>query len=149
MIKDESVRVKARSASDAAIDGLIAGMFAGIVMILVIILGGLTVRLPPLMVLTSFGAGQATTPAGGALVHLSVSGIYGAFFGLLAYWLPQHLYKRLPGWLAGLVYAAGLLLMALGFILPGFTSPLANLPVWLLALGHGAYGLVLGWRVLH
>ena len=147
-MKIEQTRTKAQSASDAVIDGLIAGLFAGVVMILVIVLTALPAGLSPAEVLASFSAGQGATPAAGGLMHLAVSGIYGAFFGLLVYILPQRLFVRIPGWLAGLVYALGLLLLALGVLLPGLASALADLPALPLALGHVAYGLVLGWRTL-
>ena len=81
-------------------------------------------------------------------MHLAVSGIYGAIFGLLTYLMPRRLFVRTPGWLAGLIYSAVLLLVALGILLPGLISPLAELPTLSLALGHVAYGLVLGWRAL-
>jgi len=147
MSKSVPVRIKARSASDAAVDGLIAGLAAGSAMILLMVTAGFAARLSPFQILTSFGAGQAATPLGGMLVHLSVSAIYGALFGLLLYFIPTPLVRRVPVWLIGLLYAAVLLFFALGLILPEFSSPLANLPVWLLSFGHAAYGLVLGWRL--
>ena len=146
-MKTDSVRSKPQSLGDAAIDGLIAGLLAGVVMLVVIILGVLFGEAPA-AVLERFTTEQAITPAAGVLAHLAVSGIYGVGFSLLVYLLPSQLFNRLPGWLVGLAYGAGLLLLAQGIILNGLASPLAELPGWLLALGHGVYGLVLGLRVL-
>jgi hypothetical protein len=49
----------------------------------------------------------------------------------------------------GLVYSGVLLLLALSVILPGLASRLVDLPIWVLILGHGVYGLVLGWQVIN
>jgi hypothetical protein len=147
MGESNSILVRKSTASDAAIDGLFAGLIAGIFMILVIILGGLLAGEPPAEVLGRFSTGQAATPLAGGLLHLAVSGIYGVVFSLLVHWMPLGLRKRLPGWLVGLVYGALLLGLAVGVLLPGLRSPLAELPLWVLALGHGAYGLVLGLRI--
>lgn len=150
-MKSEPTRGKGRlaqpSAGEAAVDGLIAGLLAGIAMLLALLGAGFIAQIMPAAVLAHFGAGQANTPAGGALVHLSISGIYGTLFGLMIHWLPM--LRRLPGWLAGLVYGSILLFLALGIILPGVATSLRDLPAWLMALGHAVYGLVLGWRVVH
>jgi hypothetical protein len=127
-MKTATVRGKAQSASDAVIDGLMAGILAGVGMLGVIILMGLMVGLNPAEVLSKFGTGQNITPLTGALVHLAVSGIYGAVFGMLVYLLPMRFRERVPGWLTGLVYGSILLLVGLGFLLPGLASPLAALP---------------------
>lgn len=147
-MKTATVRGKAQSASDAVIDGLMAGILAGVGMLGVIILAGLLAGISPADVLAKFGAGQTATPLTGVLVHLAVSGIYGAAFGMLINLLPVRLLGRVPGWLTGLVYGVILLFIGLGFLLPGLASPLAELPWWILGLGHGVYGLALGWRVI-
>lgn len=142
-----SILAQKNSTSDAAIDGLFAGLMAGAVMILAIMLGGLLSGESPTQVLERFSTRQTTTPLAGGLLHLAVSAIYGTFFSLLVHWLPRGLRKRLPGWLVGLFYGLLLLVAAVVFLLPGLRSPLVELPLWVLALGHSAYGLVLGLRL--
>jgi hypothetical protein len=147
MRESNSILIRRGSASDAAIDGLFGGLIAGAAMILVIILGGLLAGESPVAVLERFSTGQATTPLAGGLLHLAVSGIYGTLFTLLIHWMPLGFRKRLPGWSVGLGYGLVLLGVAVGILLPGLRSPLASLPLWVLALGHGVYGLVLGLRI--
>ena len=146
MNESKSAPIRRESASDAVIDGLFAGLVAGILMIVVIILGGLISGESPASVLGRFSTGQAASPAAGGLLHLAVSGIYGGLYGLLEYWMPSGLRSRLPGWLMGMVYSLLLLVLAFTVLLPGLGSPLVELPLWVLALGHSVYGLVLGLR---
>ena len=146
MINSKPIRARARPASDAAIDGLFAGLAAGLLMGIVVILGGLLVGESPAAVLERFSTGHTTTPLSGGLMHLAVSVVYGIVFGLLAHALPSRVLRRLPGWLAGLLYGLLLLAVAVGALLPGLNSPLLEIPLWILALGHAVYGLVLGWR---
>ena len=147
MRETKSALIRKASASDAVIDGLFAGLIAGVLMILVIILGGLLSGESPASVLERFSTGQTASPLAGGLLHLAVSGIYGGFFSLLVQWMPAGLRRRLPGWLAGLIYGLLLLGLAVTVLLPGLRSPLVELPFWTLALGHLAYGLMLGLRV--
>jgi hypothetical protein len=134
------------SIADRAIDGLFGGLAAGALMGVVMVLAGLLIGITPPEILQRFSSGQGDTPQAGALLHLSVSAVYGVIFSLLMSLLPPQAREIVPGWLAGLVYAGLLLALATGIILPGLRSPLGELPPWLLGLGHFVYGIVLGWR---
>jgi hypothetical protein len=139
--------IKANSIGDAAIDGLFGGLFAGAVMGVIILLAGLLVGESPASMLSRFSSGQAATPLTGILVHLAVSAVYGMVFCSAIYILPVSFLKKIPGWLAGLFFGIVLLALAEWVLLPGLRSPLLELPLWILLLGHGMYGLVLGMRV--
>lgn len=136
-----------KSMSDRVIDGLFAGLLAGLIMILVMLVIALASGQDPLAMLGSFSIGQEGAPLNGLLVHLGVSGVYGAIFSILMSLIPVAWRRLLPGWIAGLVYGAVLLGLAIGLLLPGLNSPLANAPTGILVIGHIIYGLTLGWRV--
>ena len=138
---------KPKDAGEAAIDGLLGGMFAGLLMGLTILLTGLLAGETPTSVMERFTTGQAATPLSGSFAHLAVSSVYGVVFSVLVYGLPRRWLSIVPGWLAGLLYAALLLLLAVSVLLPGLQSPLNQLPLWVLAAGHAVYGVVLGQRV--
>jgi hypothetical protein len=129
MLPSDSIPLKSQSLGEAASGGLINGLLAGAAMLAVLALGGLLTGEAPADLLARFSTGQTTTPAAGALLHLAVSGVYGAVFGLLIYLLPAAWLRRLPGWFSGLLYAAGLLLVAESVLLPGLESPLSELPL--------------------
>ena len=147
MSESKSTLVRQNSIGDAAIDGLFAGLIAGILMILVIILGGLLAGETPTTILARFSTGQSASPLAGGLLHLAVSGIYGVVYSLLPFGIPAIFRNRLLGVLAGLGYGLILLGLAVTVLLPGLRSPLEDLPIWVLALGHIVYGIVLGLRV--
>jgi len=136
---------KTKDAGDAAIDGLFAGMLAGLLMELTIILAGLLAGETLTAVLERFATGQTVNPLAGSLAHLAVSSVYGVIFSLLIHELPRRWVGFWPGWLAGLLYGALLLLLAVSVLLPGLQSPLVELPWWVLAAGNAVYGLVLGF----
>lgn len=136
-----------KSFSDRVIDGLFGGLMAGLVMILAMVVASLAFKQDPAVMLASFSIGQVATPVNGMLVHLGVSGVYGAIFSIVMRLLPRPVRRMTPGWLAGLLYGAFLLSVAIGLLLPGLQSPLANTPVGVLIAGHLFYGLALGWRV--
>jgi hypothetical protein len=91
--------------------------------------------------------GEASLLAGG-LLHLSVSGVYGALFGLAVHALTR-LQRGEPSiWLiAGLGSAYGLLLALLAqwVILPATDSPLREVAPLHFVIAHGLYGLILGY----
>lgn len=136
-----------KTLGDAAVDGLFAGSIAGIAMLLTLVLLGLLMGEAPDSLLRRFATGQSPDPLRGGLIHWAVSGIYGGVFSLLIHALPARILIRLPGWLIGLLYSAGLLVLALTVILPGLRSSLQELPLGALAAGHAVYGMVLGWRI--
>jgi hypothetical protein len=139
--------ISEKSFSDRVIDGLFGGLMAGLAMILVMVLTSLVFKQDPALMLASFSVGEVATPLNGMLVHLGVSGVYGAIFSILMSILPRAVRRMAPGWFAGLLYGALLLSIAIGLLLPGLQSPLADTPAGVLTAGHLIYGLVLGWRV--
>jgi hypothetical protein len=145
MDKTSLVSKKVNSAGNLAVDGLIYGLVSG---------GAMSLSLAALALLTGetlgailedFSSSGLTSPVQGLLSHLAVSAIYGMLFGVLI-WpvLLRFSSAKMIGLLGGLVYAILLLLLAQIVILPATDSPLAQLPFWQWALGHGVYGLVLG-----
>ncbi len=134
-----------RTFGDAAVDGLLAGAAAGFVMAVYLWVAGLVQGLPTAAVLGRFDPGQSASPLTGALVHLAVSGVYGAIFGLglrLVGGLP--LLRRVPVWVLGTAY--GLLLLAVAWlvILPGTGALVREVPLLHLTLAHLLYGVTLG-----
>jgi hypothetical protein len=135
---------RTKNTSDVIIDGLFGGLAAGAVMAIMLGLTSFLINLAPVELFGRFSTGEIRAPITGLLLHLAVSSIYGAIFSLFAHWLPKALRRRLPAWLAGLIYATVLLFVALGVLIPGLQSPLSELPIWMLALAHAGYGLALG-----
>jgi uncharacterized BrkB/YihY/UPF0761 family membrane protein len=135
---------KDRTLADRAIDGLFGGLLGGAVMVGVMVIAGMVIGENALHILERFGVGQATTPAAGAMNHLAVSAVYGVGFSLLTILLPRRTQQKIPAWLAGLIYGALLMLLAVNVILPGARSALAELPLWVIGVGHAVYGIVLG-----
>ena len=130
---------------DAAVDGLIAGIGAGAVMAAVLVVAGLLGGDGPGVVLGRFDPGAAASPVTGGLMHLAVSGVYGALFGLghrLISGLPP--VSRLPGWLIGLAYGLLLWAVAQASLFSSADSPLRELPALHFALAHAVFGLTLG-----
>jgi hypothetical protein len=128
-----------------AVDGLIYGLVSGIVMFLSLaafaLLSGGSSGSP----LDRFSVEGLASPWQGLFGHLSVSAVYGALFGTLVWLMRSYIASReLLGWLAGLIYAVFLFLVAQIAILPSISSPVEALPVWQWAFGHVIYGLVLG-----
>lgn len=127
---------------DAAVDGLLGGVAAGIAMaaylVGVSLLGG-----EGLAVLNRFDP-NAASPAVGALMHLAVSGVYGAAFGVVFKWVRRF---NLPAWLSGLIYGALLFALAAIVILPSSRSALGGIPTLHFGIAHLVYGLVLGFVI--
>jgi hypothetical protein len=131
--------------NNRAVDGLLYGLVGGIAMLVSLLAFALLSGDLPGALLVRFSAGNSTSPIQGLLSHLAVSAIYGLLFGALVWPVLRHISSASwVGWLGGLAYAVLLLLLAQIAILPGVNSPLAQLPFWQWALGHGIYGLVLG-----
>ncbi len=132
------------SSGDAAISGLFSGLLGGLAMALVILLFSLAAG-QGLAYLGYFSTSTPVPPIQGLLMHLSVSGIYGMLFGLIHRWSGLARLK-LPGWLAGLIYALLLWAFAVVVLLPAAHSLMLSLPWYVFFAGHLAYGLVLGVR---
>jgi len=84
---------------------------------------------------------SGASPVVGALMHLAVSGVYGAVFGILFNTIRRF---NLPAWLSGLAFGLGLFALAVMIILPSSRSALAGIPVVHFAIAHVIYGLVIG-----
>ncbi|MEK7277035.1 MAG: hypothetical protein AAB427_06780 [Chloroflexota bacterium] len=145
MTDNKPLAAKKTTMGDAAVDGLIAGIGAGVVMAAVLVVAGLLTGDGPGVVLGRFDPGTAASPVTGGLMHLAVSGVYGALFGLgrrlISGWQPV---SRLPGWLIGLAYGLGLWAVAQASLLSGAESPLQEVPALYFALAHAVFGLTLG-----
>lgn len=133
-----------KNTADLAVDGLVRGLAAGAGMAVVLLAGGALVGIPPEELLVRFNPDSSGGWLKGLLIHLSVSGIYGVVYQVGMAGLTRLTRVSLPGWLSGLVYGLALFGLALGLWLPGLSSSLADLPGWLLALGHMVYGLIIG-----
>lgn len=124
---------------DAAVDGLLAGMAAGVVMA-VYLIGASLLGGEGLAVLNRFDPSGAS-PMVGALMHLAVSGVYGATFGIIANRLRRF---NVPAWLSGVIFGLALFVLAVSVILPNSRSALAGMPVLDFGIAHVVYGLVIG-----
>lgn len=144
MNNEGSISTHKSSASDAVVSGLYAGVLAGLVMLVYLVIAGLVRGQSPQAVLGLFSPGKESVPLLGGFVHLAVSGIYGSFYGLVRFWIPERWRSRLPGWFSGMVYGLLLFALAKSFLLPGMGSPLQAIPVIYFGLAHVIYGLVLG-----
>ena len=135
-----------KTIGDVAVDGLLAGMAGGLVMGVVLVLLGFLDGTGPLATLGRFDPANGGSAAVGGLLHLAVSGIYGAFFAIGYHILS----RRWPGinrygWLLGAIFGVGLWLAAQYIFLPGLNSALADLAPSFFALGHLVYGVVIGY----
>ena len=145
MDKIDLITDNKNSLSIWAVDGLLYGLVGGMAMLVSLISFALLSGEAPRALLERFSAGDLTSPLQGVISHLAVSAIYGVLFGSLVWPVLRHFSStKWMGWLGGLGYAVLLLALAQIAILPGVNSPLAQLPFWEWALGHGIYGLVLG-----
>ena len=123
---------------DAAVDGLLAGIAAGIVMAAYLV--GVSLFGEGVAVLNRFDP-SGVSPAVGTLMHLAVSGVYGAVFGIVSNWIRRF---NLPAWLSGLIFGLVLFALAETFILPTGHSALAGIPIVHFGIAHVIYGLVIG-----
>lgn len=135
---------------DAAVEGLMYGIVAGLVMTLFVVAFEWLAGVMPLEVLSYFGVDAAASPWVGLFTHVAVSGIYGVVFGMLALGVARALGDRMNPIVRltlGVLYGLLIFLIAEWIILPRTASPLAEMPVWALALAHALYGVVLAWLV--
>ncbi|MFO7663912.1 MAG: hypothetical protein R6X18_15150 [Chloroflexota bacterium] len=141
-----SVTQRRKSIGDIAVDGLLAGMGAGVVMgIFLVIIGWITGTGPGEM-LSRFDPANNGAPVMGGLLHLAISGIYGAAFAiawrlLAARWLALDR-AILP---VGAAYGMILWVVANLILLPGMSSNLSLIAPLQFAIAHLLYGLVLGY----
>ena len=129
--------------STFVVDGVIYGLVSGAGMFLS--LAALTLLSGEALGATmeSFTVGSVTSPVMGLAGHLGVSAIYGALFGALIWPLKSQLALReIFGWLAGILYAAILLLVAQFFIFPAIST--GAIPTWQWVTAHAVYGFMLG-----
>lgn len=137
-----------QSTGDKAVDGLLAGLLAGLAMALTLAGVALASRESPGVMMGRFDVVSGNAAATGALLHLAVSGIYGAVFALIYYGVVGLRPRSQPfGWLMGLLYGLLLWALARGVFLPAAASPLLEIPTFGFILAHVIYGLVLGYRV--
>ena len=128
-----------------AADGLIYGLVGGIAMFISLALFALFTSITPGSPIEIFSVEGVASPWQGLLGHLSISATYGALFGALIWPIISYLVSReIFIWLAGLLFAAILLLVAQIVVFPTTSSPVETFPIWQWAFAHGIYGLILG-----
>lgn len=135
-----------KSVGDLAVDGLFSGMAAGLAMAAVLLVAGLLDGAGIAETLGRFDPGNEASPVMGALLHLAVSGLYGAVFALGF----NFLRRASPGigrytWLAASVYGLALWLTAHFLLLPDLNAGLAHIAPIQFALAHLVYGVALGY----
>lgn len=140
------VASRRKTIGDVAVDGLFSGMTAGLAMAVVLLIAGLVSGAGIGETLGRFDPGDKASPIVGALLHLAVSGLYGAAFAL-GY---RALAWRRPGivrygWLLGAAYGLALWLAANFVLLPDLNAGLAGIAPWQFALAHVVYGAALGY----
>lgn len=140
-MKKEMRVTNSESWGDAAVSGLLAGIVAGVVMAAFLVAVGFAGGESVGQVLSHFGTGEGTTPIGGLLTHLAVSGVYGIVWGYLLRIVRSLL--PAPVWLIGLAYGLLLFLVAQGIFLVGPTL-LTDVPPLPFLFAHAVYGLALG-----
>ena len=145
MDKTGNISEKNSNLGTLAADGLIYGLVGGIAMFISLALFALFVGVTPGSPLEIFSVEGVASPWQGLLGHLSISATYGALFGALIWPIKSYLVSReLFIWLAGLLFAVILLLVAQLAVFPTTSSPVEAFPTWQWAFAHGIYGLVLG-----
>ncbi len=145
MDKTGQVTVNKSSLGFFAVDGIIYGLVSGIAMFLCLasftLLAGESLE----ALSVRFSVNSLTLPWQGLLGHLSASAIYGALFGALLWPVRIRIASRgIITWLAGLIYAVILLLVAQFVVFSAIASPVEAIPTWQWVFAHGVYGLVLG-----
>ena len=130
---------------DSAVDGLLAGVGAGLVMALVMASGGLLWGETVADLFRRFAPEGGTSAAAGFLAHVAVSAIYGLLFALLWRLTGRRVRRRAAARGVGVAYGVALLAVARFVLLRGSGSSILELTATVLAAGHVAYGLALGW----
>lgn len=143
MTTSHSRSFQGSAAGDTAVSGLFNGLWGGLGMAAIILFTSLLAG-QGLDYLGYFSAETPVHPLVGLLGHLAVASIYGMIYALLRRWTGLSRQARLPGWLAGSIYALGLWALAVGFLLPAAQSLLLSLPWGILLSSHLVYGWVLG-----
>jgi len=134
------------SLNQAILDGLFSGFGAGAGMALFMLVVGFASGLGPRDVLVGFSPGPNAGPLAGIVTHLAVSGVYGLIFGLLDYFVFQHIRIMSFPWrglILGGAYGSILWLFAVGFVLSS-NSPMLEFPAIGLVAAHLVYGMILG-----
>jgi hypothetical protein len=140
------VTQRRKSIGDVAVDGLLAGMGAGVVMGIFLVIIGWITGTGPAEMLGRFDPANNGAPVIGGLLHLAVSGIYGAVFAIALRFLagrwPALDRAILP---VGAAYGMILWLVAHLVLLPGMSSHLSLIAPLQFAIAHLFFGLVLGY----
>jgi hypothetical protein len=145
MVKSGSIVKNQSSAGDSAASGLFSGLQGGLAMAAVIGFYSLLAG-QGLGYLGYLSSGAPVMPLVGLMMHLAVSSIYGMLYALVRRWTRLDHAAWLPGWLAGSIYAVGLWIFAVTFLLPTAHSLILTLPWYVFFSGHVTYGLVLGLK---
>jgi len=148
MIKKEKTMEKSSaqfkekgSLSEMAVEGLFAGIVAGIAMLVYLVISGLLIGEAASVMPGRFSIQVPPNPLQGALLHMAVSGIYGMLFGII--W--RFVGGRISCWVAAMLYALAIYLLAIFVLLPGARSPLLDIAPIHFAIAHLVYGLSLGF----
>jgi len=145
MDKTGSISENSSNLSTLAVDGLIYGLVSGIAMVVCLAAFTLLSGDSSGSTLELFSVEGLATPWQGLFGHLSVSVVYGALFGAMIWLMKSYLASRkILSWLAGLIYAVILLLVAQFVVFPTTSSPVEAIPTWQWVFANGVYGLVLG-----
>jgi hypothetical protein len=140
-MEKSSTQFKERgSMGELAVEGLFAGIAAGLVMLLYLMVSGILSGEAASVMPGRFSIQVPPNPLQGALLHLAVSGIYGMLFGII--W--RFVGGRISCWLAAVLYALAIYLLAIFVLLPGTGTPLLEIAPLHFALAHLVYGLGLG-----
>lgn len=132
--------------TDALINGLFSGVIAGLVMLTFLVASGLLSGGEIIATLERISVpGQPPNPVSNIFLHLGVSAVYGALYGLIVHQIPAGRKTALGRLAVGLVYGMLLYLLAITVLIPGSQSVLAEIPTAVFASAHALYGLVLGW----
>ena len=134
------------STGDYAVSGLFCGLQAGVMMAAVIVIYSLAAGLG-FDYLGYFSTGAPIQPLLGLAGHLAVSAIYGMLYAVSRHVTRLDRVVWLPGWLAGLIFACGLWILAVLVVLPAAQSMFLSIPWVVFFSGHIVYGLVLGYRM--
>ncbi len=147
MTRIKPIPVHTTTLGDAAVDGLLNGVIAGLAMALYLAMSTALQGQVPWAVLSAFDASTKSSPLVGLVMHLAVSGVYGAVFGLL--WKSTHrlVPAAWPGWLLGLIFGLLLFLVAELVLLPSTPTALREIPFYHFGIAHLIYGAVLGWLI--
>lgn len=147
MARTDPIPHKQTRFGDAAVSGLFGGLAAGLAMAAFLAAAALAAGTSPAAYLSDFSAAPDGSAWLGLITHLSVSAVYGTFYGLFHHLVDRLIRVHIPGWLLGLFYGAVLLTVASLVILPGLQSSLQAIPSLAFALAHLVYGLALGLSV--